>query len=197
MSRRSVGRAQPAALEAAQASREQGTACAPQSARSGVETGSGRAREITTIRADLNTRYGPPDVGQVQQAQAKAFVEYLKTRMEAGEFRAVIDRQYPLEAIADAYRYVESERKTGIVVVNHCRRCPAARPARWDEWSPRVPQRQVWSTEWARPGHRQGRWSARREPAARTDRSVERLDPCRTGLDARAHAAVAACTQRA
>ena len=38
--------------------------------------------------------------------------------MEAGEFRPVIDREYPLETIADAYRYVETEQKTGIVVIN-------------------------------------------------------------------------------
>lgn len=49
---------------------------------------------------------------------AKAFVEFLKTRMEAGEFRPVIDREYSLETIADAYRYVETEQKTGIVVIN-------------------------------------------------------------------------------
>ena len=53
-----------------------------------------------------------------QSSKAKAFVEFLKTRMEAGEFRPVIDREYPLEAIADAYRYVETEQKTGIVVIN-------------------------------------------------------------------------------
>lgn len=55
-----------------------------------------------------------------QSGRATAFVEFLKTRMEAGEFRAVVDREYPLEAIADAYRYVETEQKTGIVVVNVC-----------------------------------------------------------------------------
>ena len=53
-----------------------------------------------------------------QAANAKAFVEFLKTRMDAGEFRAVIDRKYPLDAVADAYRYVETEQKTGIVVIN-------------------------------------------------------------------------------
>ena len=46
------------------------------------------------------------------------FADLLKARMEAGEFRAVIDRRYPLEAIADAYRYVETGQKTGIVVIN-------------------------------------------------------------------------------
>jgi NADPH:quinone reductase-like Zn-dependent oxidoreductase len=50
-------------------------------------------------------------------ARSKALVEFLKTRIEAGEFRAVIDREYQLEDIADAYRYVETERKTGIVVI--------------------------------------------------------------------------------
>lgn len=49
---------------------------------------------------------------------ARAFVDFLKARMEAGEFRAVIDREYPLEAIAEAYRYVESEQKTGVVVID-------------------------------------------------------------------------------
>jgi len=38
--------------------------------------------------------------------------------MEAGQFRAIIDRQYALAAIADAYRYVESGQKVGIVVIN-------------------------------------------------------------------------------
>jgi NADPH:quinone reductase-like Zn-dependent oxidoreductase len=46
-----------------------------------------------------------------------AFVAFLKARMEAGQFRAVIDRTYPLEAIAEAYRYVETGQKTGIVVI--------------------------------------------------------------------------------
>ena len=46
------------------------------------------------------------------------FVDYLRECIEAGEIRAVIDRRYPLEAIADAYRYVERGQKTGIVVVN-------------------------------------------------------------------------------
>ena len=53
-----------------------------------------------------------------QSGRAKAFVEFLKSRIEADEFRPVIDREYPLDAIADAYRYVESEQKTGIVVIN-------------------------------------------------------------------------------
>jgi NADPH:quinone reductase-like Zn-dependent oxidoreductase len=38
--------------------------------------------------------------------------------MEAGQFRAVIDRRYALAAIADAYRYVETGQKVGIVVID-------------------------------------------------------------------------------
>ncbi len=53
-----------------------------------------------------------------QSSQARAFVEFLKSRMQAGEFRAVIDRAFPLEAISDAYRFVETEQKTGIVVID-------------------------------------------------------------------------------
>jgi len=48
----------------------------------------------------------------------RALVDFVKSRMEAGEFRAVVDRKYPLEAITDAYRYVDTKQKTGIVVIN-------------------------------------------------------------------------------
>jgi NADPH:quinone reductase-like Zn-dependent oxidoreductase len=61
---------------------------------------------------------GSKRVQTVFPRRVERFVDYLKERMEAGEFRAVIDRRYPLEAIADAYRYVEQGQKTGIVVVN-------------------------------------------------------------------------------
>ncbi|WP_372786037.1 NAD(P)-dependent alcohol dehydrogenase [Phenylobacterium sp.] len=46
-----------------------------------------------------------------------AFVAFLKARMEAGQFRGVIDRSYPLDAIAEAYRYVETGQKAAIVVI--------------------------------------------------------------------------------
>ncbi len=48
---------------------------------------------------------------------SQSFVEFLKARIEAGEFYAVIDRKYHLSNIADAYRYVETEQKAGIVVI--------------------------------------------------------------------------------
>ncbi len=46
-----------------------------------------------------------------------AFVEFLKARIEAGEFRPLIDRKYSLDEIAAAYRYVETGQKVGVVVI--------------------------------------------------------------------------------
>lgn len=48
----------------------------------------------------------------------KAVVEFVRSRLEAGDLRAVIDRTYQLEEIADAYRFVEMEQKTGIVAIS-------------------------------------------------------------------------------
>jgi NADPH:quinone reductase-like Zn-dependent oxidoreductase len=48
----------------------------------------------------------------------RPFVELLKGLMETGRFHAVVDRRYPLDAIADAYRYVLTGQKVGIVVID-------------------------------------------------------------------------------
>lgn len=44
-------------------------------------------------------------------------LRFLADLAEAGEFRPVIDRMYPLEQIADAHRYVDTGRKRGNVVI--------------------------------------------------------------------------------
>ena len=41
----------------------------------------------------------------------------IKELIEAGAYRAVIDRTYPLDDAAEATRYVETEQKTGNVVL--------------------------------------------------------------------------------
>jgi len=47
----------------------------------------------------------------------KQDVVFLKGLLEAGQYRAVIDRRYPLADVVEACRYVETEQKTGNVVL--------------------------------------------------------------------------------
>jgi NADPH:quinone reductase-like Zn-dependent oxidoreductase len=47
----------------------------------------------------------------------KEHVLLVKRLIEAGEYRAVIDRTYPLEEVVEATRYVETGQKTGNVVL--------------------------------------------------------------------------------
>lgn len=49
--------------------------------------------------------------------RSKADVRLLKELIEAGGFRAVVDRRYPMDQAAEAHRYVETWRKVGNVVL--------------------------------------------------------------------------------
>ena len=42
---------------------------------------------------------------------------HIKALIESGEFKAVVDRQYPLEQIVDAYQYVDTGTKISAVVI--------------------------------------------------------------------------------
>ena len=49
--------------------------------------------------------------------RSKADVLLVKELIEAGAFRAVVDRRYPMDQVAEAHRYVETWRKAGNVVL--------------------------------------------------------------------------------
>jgi NADPH:quinone reductase-like Zn-dependent oxidoreductase len=44
-------------------------------------------------------------------------VDYLKGLVESRQFTPVVDRTHTLEEIVEAYRYVETQQKTGNVVI--------------------------------------------------------------------------------
>jgi NADPH:quinone reductase-like Zn-dependent oxidoreductase len=70
------------------------------------------------ILAPLTSRLGGKRVVFPIPHFTKKDVLFLKELIEAGKYRAVVDRCYPLEEVKDAYRYVETKRKVGNVVLS-------------------------------------------------------------------------------
>jgi NADPH:quinone reductase-like Zn-dependent oxidoreductase len=65
----------------------------------------------------VTSRFGGRRVSLPLPRYTKKDVLLLKDLIEAGHYRAVIDRVYPLDEVVEATRYVETEQKTGNVVV--------------------------------------------------------------------------------
>jgi NADPH:quinone reductase-like Zn-dependent oxidoreductase len=64
------------------------------------------------------TRFGDKKViFPIPPRYTKQDVLFLKGLLEAGQYRPVIDRRYPLAEVVDANRYVDTEQKTGNVVL--------------------------------------------------------------------------------
>src|SRR6266516_1207278 len=69
------------------------------------------------VLALLTRRIGDKKVYLGIVRYTKEDVLFLKQLIEEGKYRAVIDRTYPLEEVVAATRYVETEQKTGNVVL--------------------------------------------------------------------------------
>ena len=65
----------------------------------------------------LTLKFAPKQVRMPIPRYTQDKVETLRSLVESGEFRAVIDRTYPLDEVADATRYVETQQKQGNVLV--------------------------------------------------------------------------------
>ncbi len=76
------------------------------------------AQNLPLILWSKITGSGRVVVPLAKSGSGQAFVTRLKGMIEAGRFVPVIDRKYPLSEIADAYRYVQTGQKAGIVVID-------------------------------------------------------------------------------
>lgn len=71
----------------------------------------------------LSVFYGATGSGRVRipfPEDAPGFVRQLASLMSEGKFQGVFDRRVAFDDIADAFRYVETGQKTGIVVIDIC-----------------------------------------------------------------------------
>ena len=70
------------------------------------------------VRGVWNRRFGSQKVRfAIPPRYTREDVLFLKRLIEAGEYRAVVDRTYPMEDVVEAARYVETEQKTGNVIL--------------------------------------------------------------------------------
>ena len=76
-----------------------------------------KGQSLLLLLWSLATRSEQVTIPVPKPGSGQAFVNFLKERMDAGQFRAVVDRSYSLYDIAAAYQYVQTGQKAGIVVI--------------------------------------------------------------------------------
>lgn len=82
-----------------------------------VETDLGPHKLNTLVMAIASRWVGGRRLRFAAGVRSKADVRFMKELIEAGAFRPVVDRTYPMERVAEAHRYVEAWHKTGNVVL--------------------------------------------------------------------------------
>jgi NADPH:quinone reductase-like Zn-dependent oxidoreductase len=82
-----------------------------------VETDLGPHKLETIAMAIVSRWGGEKRLKFAGGRKTKKDVMFIKQLIEAGQYRAVIDRSYPMDQVADAHRYVETWQKTGNVVL--------------------------------------------------------------------------------
>jgi NADPH:quinone reductase-like Zn-dependent oxidoreductase len=75
-------------------------------------------RDVPFLLWSAITRDGRVSVPLPKRGSGRSFADFLSARMAAGDYRAAVDRRYPLSEIADAYRYVLTGQKAGMVVID-------------------------------------------------------------------------------
>ena len=82
-----------------------------------VDTDLGPAGRTRSWRCGLGAVSGPPGAVAAAPLHARRTCCWPRSLSRPGEYRAVIDRTYPLDEVVEATRYVETEQKTGNVVL--------------------------------------------------------------------------------
>ena len=92
-------------------------------ARSSRTGSSWRPIGSTTSPSRFSTRFAKKKVVFAYERPQREDILLLKELLEAGKYRAVIDRTYPLEDVVEATKYVETFQKVGNVVLTDLAFC--------------------------------------------------------------------------
>ena len=72
---------------------------------------------INILLAMFTPLFGGKKVVFYPPTNIKEGISFIKTLIEHGSFKPIIDRKYPIERIADAFKYVDSGQKVGSVII--------------------------------------------------------------------------------